>query len=161
MISESEADIIQNYYKPMLYVAQKVTRNVSSVYDLGGVEDVEFNTFVLRSTNALVTIGNILSEHAAVCNGIITQEQLEADTRDFENLKVRLEESLLGDSMGKIGLWNETMQVSGSDYESSGDLKVPPLLRSATMTQATTQSTQSIHLFEIYSRPLRKNFQAI
>ncbi|CCI46536.1 unnamed protein product [Albugo candida] len=123
MISESEADIIQNYYKPMLYVAQKVTRNVSSVYDLGGVEDVEFNSFVLRSTNALVTIGNILSEHAAVCNGIITQEQLEADTRDFENLKVRLEESLLGDSMGKIGLWNETMQC----YNDASNYAIDPM----------------------------------
>ena len=96
----------------MLYVAHEVTRNASSVYDLAGVEDVEFNSFVLRSLNALVTIGNILSEHASVCAGIATQEQLKADIRDFEDLKAQLEVALLGDAVGNQGLWNDTMQVS-------------------------------------------------
>ncbi|GMF34196.1 unnamed protein product [Phytophthora fragariaefolia] len=120
----SAEDAVEDLYEPMIYLAAQPRRvGVSDDYsrasmlfdstsDTGsetarfGVEDVEFNSLVLRSLLALVNIGRVLVEHSSVCTGFtLTQKELLSDMEELHSMANGLEEALIGSNSTR-GLWN-------------------------------------------------------
>jgi hypothetical protein len=92
-------------------------------YTLLRVYDVEFNAFVLRSTEALLNIALILSDHVSSCpNFEKDHDDLKEDIRDIHGTMELLKEAILKSSTTsfqphKRGFWNETAQFFQDDNE--------------------------------------------
>eukprot|EP00644_Phytophthora_capsici_P007611 jgi/Phyca11/537036/estExt2_fgenesh1_pg.C_PHYCAscaffold_720002 len=62
-----------------------------------GVEDVEFNALMLRSSLSLVNIGRVLLEHSSVCTGFtLSEEELLDDMKELHSMAKGLEGALIG-----------------------------------------------------------------
>lgn len=122
----SARDAIENLYEPMIYLAaqtrhedaREIYRRESTVLesiayntDGGkvtrfGVEDVEFNALMLRSSLSLVNIGRVLLEHSSVCTGFtLSEEELLDDMKELHSMAKGLEGALIGTNTTQ-GLWN-------------------------------------------------------
>ncbi|GMF11483.1 unnamed protein product [Phytophthora lilii] len=117
-------DAVENVYEPMMYLAahggqssdtySRESIKLSSDIYTGdgseaaqfGVEDVEFNALILRSSLGLVNIGRVLIEHSSVCTGFtVTQKELLNDMEELHSMSKGLEGALIG-SNSTQGLWN-------------------------------------------------------
>lgn len=110
----STNDAVKDMYEPMVYLAAQTRLKRGEVYSSKdgmlasiaraasgvraasfGVEDVEFNAFVLRSTLALVNIGHVLIEHSSVCTKfVLTQKELLNDLEEMRAMAGGLEKAL-------------------------------------------------------------------
>ncbi|RLN76472.1 hypothetical protein BBJ28_00007349 [Nothophytophthora sp. Chile5] len=119
-------DAVENLYEPMIYLAARLRGNGDSssqhrtmsalkstpfVADANDtvmftVEDVEFNSLMLRSAMALVNIGRVLAEHSSVCDDFpLTTKQLLGEVDKLRSAATGLERALAGTNTTK-GLWN-------------------------------------------------------
>ncbi|KAG2760736.1 hypothetical protein PC129_g10668 [Phytophthora cactorum] len=121
-------DAVENLYEPMVYLAAQIHRGEGSeIYsrkaamlesvvnavggveaDRFGVEDVEFNALMLRSSLSLVNIGRVLVEHSSVCTEFtLTQKELLKDMKELHSMARGLEGALIGNNSTQ-GLWNKS-----------------------------------------------------
>ncbi|CAI5747406.1 unnamed protein product [Peronospora destructor] len=123
----SAQDAVKNMYEPMIYLAAQTHRRgqSSEIYSRKstvleyityasasdetaqfGVEDVEFNSLMLRSSLGLVNIGRVLVEHSSMCKGFtLTQNELLNDVKELRAMASGLKEALIGTNTTQ-GLWN-------------------------------------------------------
>ncbi|CAH0479514.1 unnamed protein product [Peronospora belbahrii] len=74
-----------------------------------GVEDVEFNALMLRSSLGLENIGRVLADHSSVCNGFtLSKSDLLKDVIKLRAMSKGLKEALVG-SNTTHGLWNTSV----------------------------------------------------
>ncbi|KAI9997066.1 hypothetical protein PInf_000499 [Phytophthora infestans] len=124
LISAEEA--VKSVYEPMVYLAAQI-RGRSGIYsrngamlesivntagsveaDRFGVEDVEFNALMLRSSLSLINIGRVLVEHSSVCTEFtLTQKELQKDMKELHSMARGLKGALVGDNSTR-GLWNKS-----------------------------------------------------
>ncbi|ETN24244.1 hypothetical protein PPTG_00654 [Phytophthora nicotianae INRA-310] len=124
----SAEDAVENLYEPMVYLAAQTHRRESNeIYNRNtavldsivnaansveaekfGVEDVEFNALMLRSSLSLVNIGRVLVEHSSSCTEFsLTQKELLKDMKELRSMARGLEGALIGDNSTR-GLWNKS-----------------------------------------------------
>ncbi|KAL3660873.1 hypothetical protein V7S43_013890 [Phytophthora oleae] len=122
----SAHDAVENLYEPMIYLAAQMRRGeASEIYQREstvlesiayatdgdevarfGVEDVEFNALMLRSSLGLVNIGRVLLEHSSVCTGFtLSEQELLSDMKELHSMAKGLEGALIGTNTTQ-GLWN-------------------------------------------------------
>lgn len=123
----SSQDAVENVYEPMVYLAAQMYRGGASsdIYNREssaldsiayaseesssphfGVEDVEFNALVLRSSLGLVNIGRVLVEHSSGCTDFtLTEKELLDDLKELRTMASALEGALIGNNSTQ-GLWN-------------------------------------------------------
>ncbi|POM72969.1 hypothetical protein PHPALM_10232 [Phytophthora palmivora] len=122
----SAEDAVENLYEPMIYLASQIHhlgdheiyRRESMAFESipyaaggieaarFGVEDVEFNALILRSSFGLVNIGHVLVEHSSVCTGFtLTQKELLNDMEELHSMTKGLQGALIGTNSSR-GLWN-------------------------------------------------------
>ncbi|CAI5700898.1 unnamed protein product [Peronospora effusa] len=126
----SAQDAMENMYEPMIYLAAQIHRSgqSSEIYSRKstvlesityaaarseaarfGVEDVEFNSLVLRSSLGLINIGRVLVEHSSVCKELtLTRNELLNDVKELRTMASGLEEALIGTNTTQ-GLWNTSV----------------------------------------------------
>ncbi|KAG7398230.1 hypothetical protein PHYBOEH_011403 [Phytophthora boehmeriae] len=122
----SAEDAVENLYEPMIYLAAQHHRRGnhrgaatlnSPIYYSGmkretirfGVEDVEFNALMLRSSFGLLNIGRVLVEHSSVCTEFeLTEKELLGDVKELRSMARGLEEALVGNNKTR-GLWNTSV----------------------------------------------------
>ena len=116
----SAQDAVENIYEPMIYLAARTHQGVqgsainnhglaafdSTTNDQFAVEDVEFNSLMLRSSLGLVNIGRVLVRHSPVCTGFsLTQKELLVEVEELRELSEGLKVALVGSDITR-GLWN-------------------------------------------------------
>ncbi|KAL4175316.1 hypothetical protein KRP22_000284 [Phytophthora ramorum] len=126
----SAEDSVENVYEPMVYLAAQlqhggegssiysressVLNSISFAADSSegarfGVEDVEFNALVLRSSLGLVNIGRVLVEHSSVCTGFaVTQKELMNDMDELHSMTRGLKGAIIGSNRTQ-GIWNASI----------------------------------------------------
>jgi hypothetical protein len=130
---------VENLYEPMVYLAAQTRgQRGSDVYSREavalnalsyaaddseaarfGVEDVEFNALMLRSSLGLVNIGRVLVEHSSVCTGFaLTQKELLSDMEELHSMASGLGEALVGNNRSQ-GLWNSSADFFADSSRSS------------------------------------------
>lgn len=110
----SAEEAISDLYEPMIYLASTIKYDD----DLGGavasfsVADVEFNSLVLRSAQALVNIAHILADHSSVCSEFsLSRDEIRDEIPKLRSVVAGLQKAIIGGPNESKTFWNETNQV--------------------------------------------------
>ncbi|TMW57449.1 hypothetical protein Poli38472_003374 [Pythium oligandrum] len=128
----SEADPIKDYLEPLVFLAHcQQNSSALSVWSANppcpfAVHDVEFNSLVLRSTDALASITEVLLERSSICSDFrLEREDLFDNLRELIAQADGLRDAIVGSDHVK-GLWNDTTELFDDADQSSPDM-IPSL----------------------------------
>lgn len=102
--SQARADL----YEPMLFLASCIANQTDFTF---GVQDLEFNSLVLKSADALVRIADVLVDQSSVCSNLeLTKLELQQVRKQLHNATIQLQQAIVGTSDSDFGpnggLWN-------------------------------------------------------
>lgn len=106
VLYSNASQAVADLYEPMLFLASCIANQTDCAF---GVQDLEFNSLVLKSADALVNIADVLVDQSSVCSNLeLTKLELQQVREQLHNATIMLQQAVVG--------------TSDSDFESSGGL---------------------------------------
>lgn len=91
----------------MLFLASCIANQTDCSF---GVQDLEFNSLVLKSADALGSIADVLVDQSSVCSNLeMTKLELQQVREELHNATIHLQQAVIGTS-DSSGLWNASIE---------------------------------------------------